>query len=150
MSLLIRSAVFFAFADDVEVDLLGVLLGVIVDAPHVLHSLEALVEQGLPRRDLAACKPAQSRGQRAQQGDATLGAKRTEAVLEQLALVEDALLLDDLRERALVAMAVVLVVDLEVTRRPAPEPHDLVHRRDALRADLDAVEAMRAVVDSVR
>ena len=73
-----------------------------------------------------------------------------EAVLKQLSLVEDALLPDDVRERLLVAAAVVRVRDLEVARRAAAQAHDLVHRRDALRADLHAAEAVGAVVDPVR
>ena len=55
-----------------------------------------------------------------------------------------------LDERLLVAVAVVVVLDLVVVGRAAAQAHDLVHRRDALRADLDAAEAVRAVVDAVR
>jgi hypothetical protein len=49
-----------------------------------------------------------------------------------------------------VPVAVVGVLDLVVARRTAAQPHDLVHRCDVLRADLDALEAVGAVVDAVR
>src|SRR5262249_48543016 len=45
--------------------------------------------------------------------------------------------------------AVVAVVDVLVGARLPTQPHDLVHRVDALGAGVDAVEAVRAVVDAV-
>ena len=117
---------------------------------HVLDTRQRLVHERRLRRDLAAREPAQAGGQRLQQRDPALRAQRAEAVLQELALVERALLADDLGEGLLVARAVVLVVDAVVVHRLAPQAHDLVHRRDALRAHLDAAEAVRAVVDAVR
>src|SRR4051812_45161263 len=112
-------------AEDVEVDLLGVIFGVVIDAADVLPSVDALVEQCLARRDLPARESAQSRRQGPQQLDPALRSERPEAVLEELSLVEDPLLLDDFRERVLVAATVVLVVDLVVTGGPAAQAHDL-------------------------
>ena len=59
-------------------------------------------------------------------------------------------LLDDVHERLLVAVAVVLVLDPVVAGGLAAQAHDLVHRRHVLGADLDAGEAVGAVVDAVR
>ena len=47
-------------------------------------------------------------------------------------------------------VAVVDVVDPELIAGDPAQPHDLVHRRDVLRAGLDAGEAVGAVVDPVR
>ena len=69
---------------------------------------------------------------------------------QQLGFVQRAPLLDDVDERLLVAVAVVLILDLVVARRAAAQTHDLVHRRHTLRADLDALEAVGAVVDAAR
>ena len=55
-----------------------------------------------------------------------------------------------LTNAVLVAVAVVAVVDVVVGARDAPQAHDLAHRGDALRAGVDAVEAVGAVVDAVR
>src|SRR3712207_8537975 len=48
----------------------------------------------------------------------------------------------------LVAEAVVAVLDLVVAGGAPPQAHDLVHRRHVLGADLDAGEAVGAVVRS--
>ena len=69
---------------------------------------------------------------------------------QQVGLVQRAVLLDVLDERLLVAVAVVAVLDLLVGAGDPAQAHDLAHRRDALRAGLDAHEAVRAVVDAVR
>ena len=53
-------------------------------------------------------------------------------------------------ECRLVAVAVVAVVDAVVGAGDPAQAHDLAHRGDALGARLDAVEAVRAVVDAVR
>src|SRR5204863_522570 len=49
-----------------------------------------------------------------------------------------------------VAPPVVLVFDVELVRGQPPQAHDLVHRRDAFRARVDAGEAVGAVVDPMR
>jgi hypothetical protein len=69
---------------------------------------------------------------------------------QELGLVQGAVGLDQVGERLLVPVAVVAVLDVEVLRRPAAQAHDLRHRRHFLRADLDALEAVRAVVEAVR
>ena len=48
------------------------------------------------------------------------------------------------------ALAVVAVDDVMVAARAPAQAHDLVHRGDALGTGLDALEAVRAVVDAVR
>jgi hypothetical protein len=75
---------------------------------------------------------------------------RGERLLKQHGLVEGPLLLDDLREGLFMSVAVVDVDDALVVARRAAQPHDLVHRRDALGAGVDAREAVGAVVDPVR
>jgi hypothetical protein len=109
------------------------------------------VQQRLLRGDLAPLERAQDHRQRA---DQLRHRARVElaavGVRQEIGLVQQAVLLDVLDERRLVAMAVVAVVDVVVGPGDPPQPHDLAHRRDALGARLDAVEAVGAVVDAVR
>ncbi len=65
-------------------------------------------------------------------------------------LVEEAVLLEEHHERLLVTLAVVDVLDVVILTRDPAQAHDLVHRADALRAGLDALEAVRARVEAVR
>ncbi len=68
----------------------------------------------------------------------------------QLGLPQQPVVLDQRRERGLVALAVVLVDDVVVVDRDPPQAHDLAHRVDVLGARLDALEAVGAVEDPLR
>ena len=54
-----------------------------------------------------------------------------------------------LDEGVLVAGAVVAVLDPDVVAGDPPQPHDLAHRVNALRAGVDALEAVGARVQAV-
>src|ERR687898_1684397 len=113
-------------APDVQVELLAVLLGMGVDPLHVLLGVagKLLVHTGnqlRQRAHLAGPDTSYRGGDRSDQALDRAGARLQLALdplrvglLEQQRLVERALLLDDLRERGLVATAVVDVVDLVI------------------------------------
>src|SRR5437763_1652589 len=73
-------------------------------------------------------------------------ASGAERARQELRLVVGAVGLDQSRERLLVPVAVVVVLDLVVRGGAAAEPHDLVHRGDVLRAHLDTGEAVGTLV----
>src|SRR6476646_4531545 len=105
--------------------------------------------RSLPRRRLPrASAPPRRRARRprrelAEERVAAVGAR------QQLGLPQQAVVLHEADERLLVALAVVAVVDVVVVARAAAQPHDLAHRRHALGARVDALEAVGAVVDAV-
>ena len=128
-----------------------VVLGVVVDALHVLDARELLVEERLLRRDLAAREAAQAGRQRPDQ----LRCRPAGGTAPKLSW-------SSLRSSRMPFLRM-MFVNASSWRRPlfwslisksrvarAAQAHDLVHRRDALRAHLDAAEAVRAVVDAVR
>jgi hypothetical protein len=115
------------------------------------------VEQRLAQRDLARLEATERRGQLTRQllcaGRLQLPLQQgpvAEGARQELGLVQRPVLLDQPDERLLVAVAVVRVLDAVVVRRAPAQAHDLVHRRHVLGTDLDAREAVGAVVDAVR
>ena len=136
-------------------------LGVLVDRFHLLlgvvGQLRVDARDQLRQRAHLSAANAPDRGrdradqplQRAVTGDQLALQAGRVGLLQQQRLVERPLLADDLDERVLVIVAVVSIVDLLLAGAP-PQAHDLVHRRDSLRARVDAGEAVRAVVDPVR
>ena len=150
----------FVVAGDVEVELDALLapLDRVVDPPDLLEVvLGDLV--GLERARRRHLAPHQRLGddrQRVDQlerrGRRELAEERVAAVgaRQQLGLPQQAVVLDEADERLLVTLAVVAVVDVVIVAGAAAQAHDLAHRGDALRAGLDALEAVGAVVDPVR
>ena len=148
-------------AADVEVELHLVVLGVGVDPFDVVLGVagklgvDARNQLGQRAHLARAQSPDRSRDRLEQPLDGAVPRHQlaldpgSQGLLEEQRLVERSLLLDDLREGNLVVVAVVLIDDPLAAGRAA-QPHDLVHRGDALRAGVDAREAVGAVVDSMR
>ena len=128
-----------------------VLLGVVVDPLHVLDARQLLVEERRLRRDLAAREARAGRW-------AAPGSARSRPA----GGTAPRLSWSSLRSSRVPFLRMMFVnasswrrplfwsLMLEVAGRAPAQAHDLVHRRDALRAHLDAAEAVRAVVDAVR
>src|SRR3954451_14975489 len=147
-------------APDVQVQFLVVLLGVFVDRADVVHLVlgQAVVKawDRLPELDLASAQRKQNRRERLDRlGQPALARfqlafdSRGVGLLDQQCLVQEPLLLDDLDEGNLVGVAGVGILDPFFAGATA-QAHDLVHRRHALGAGVDAAEAVGAVVDPVR
>ena len=162
LGLVDRGVLLGLLALDVEVELDLVLLGVGVDPLHVVLGVAGQLgvdagDQLRQRAHLAGADAADRRRDRLEQALDRAGPRRHLALaprrvglLQQQRLVQRALLLDDLGEGVLVAVAVVVVVDLVLVAGDPAQAHDLVHRRHALGAGVDAAEAVGAVVDAVR
>src|SRR3954454_3389491 len=147
-------------AGDVQVELPAAraLLDGLVDVLDLLERVgrDLVGLQRAHRRHLAAHDglgdDRQRVGQLEARGRRELAPPRVAAVgaRQQLGLPQQPVVLDQGHEGGLMALAVVAVDDVVVGARAAAQAHDLVHRRHALGAGLDALEAVRAVVDAGR